>query len=399
MKVLYVTARPPYPPHKGDQLIAFEQLRNLSGKNHEIYLVCIISSETEKEAVISKLEGYCKKIYFLKSSKVISFLSILKTLFNHKPLQVNMYTDVLKRIRINEILGETKPDVIHIQTIRLADLFLNKKIPKVLDMIDVLSLNMERRAAKEKYSFKKIFQAEAFLLRKYEAKIMHEYDQVSVVSENDLIHSDLAVLSNVNVNPNGTSIIDNLPSHFEKIQREDAFLFHGNMGYFPNVEAMLYFVKEIWPEIRVKYPNYRLFIAGKDPAGKILEYDNKENIVVTGFVNDIREYLYRAKIGIYPLNSGTGMQNKILEALACGLPSIASNFAIQGIKAISSNEIIIANTKEEYLNAINTLVEDCELRQKYESNGQKFICENYSWSKNVNRLVQIWEKAVGGYHV
>lgn len=393
MKVLYVTARPPYPPHRGDQLIAYEQIKNLSNKEKfEVFLVSIIRSEKEKQDVENVLGKYCKKIYFVKTNAVLLYMSILKTLYNVKPLQVNMYTGFSIRKQINKIIKSVNPDLIHVQTIRLANLFADSNIPKTLDMIDILSLNMYRRSLKERFILKQILKLESLLLKRYEDKMVKKFNLTSIVSKNDLINSSIKLKDDIIVNPNGTSIIDK-PINKNSIKKEKVFLFHGNMSYFPNIEAMANFINEVWPSIVGKYPNYKLYIVGKDPVEKIKKYNGKNNIIVTGFVEDITEYLLKAKIGIYPLNSGTGMQNKILEALACGLPSIASNYAIQGIQGISTNEILIANTKHEYIQTIERLINDDDLRKTFELKGQEFILDNYSWNKNTARLMSMWERA------
>lgn len=394
MKILYVTARPPYPPYKGDQLISYEQIRNLSDEHYEIFLVSFIRNDKEKNFVIRELNPYCKKIFFIKINKLVIFLNLAKTLINLKPFEVNMYTNHSIIFKINKIYDDVKPDIIHIQTIRLGELLKDKKIPKVLDMIDILSLNMERRSLKEKCLLKYIFKIESKLLKRYEENIISKYNIIALVSRSDLYNSHLKNKKfNIRINPNGTYINKEYLTRYESIEKENIIIFHGNMSYFPNIEAMIYFTNEIWPYIVDKYPEYKLFIVGKDPVNKIKKLNNTNNIVVTGFVKDICEYLCKARIGVYPLNSGTGMQNKILEALACGLPCIASNYAIQGIPDITVNDIIIANKKEEFINAIEYLINSDISRKKYATNGQNFVYNNYSWKTNVNNLKSMWESA------
>lgn len=394
MKVIYITTRPPYPPHKGDQLIAFEQIRNMPKEKHEIYLVSLVSNYSETNEVKNRLGEYCKEIYFIKIDRITQCLSMLKTIVNMKPLQVNMYNNKYIINRIREIQNEVRPDIVHFQTARLGEVLKDLKAPKVLDMIDILSLNMKRRAQRETFFFKIVFMIEAILLEKYEASIINKYKKVTMVSQNDLDNSNLKSCTNIVINPNGTFIDKEYLEQYKDIKKENIILFHGNMNYFPNYEAMDYFVKHIWPDIITKYPDYRLFIVGKDPIDKIANLNNKNNIVVTGFVEDICEYLCKAKIGVYPLNSGTGMQNKILEALACGLPIIASDYALQGIPGITSSEVIVANKKEEYLSAIDNLINSDDVRTRYKVNGQSFIFSRYSWHSNIDRLIKVWEDSL-----
>lgn len=394
MKVLYFTARVPYPPHRGDQLIAYEQIKRIDKSKIDLYLVCFISKNEDKVILEEKLGNHCKKIFYLKNNKFLSLLAIAKSFYNKRPMQVNFFSHRVNDKKINSIVNEVLPDVIHVQTVRLAQLLKNYKVPKVLDMIDVLSLNMRRRASKEKLVMKFALRFEAQLLENYETDIIDDFNVISLVSKNDFEEAKLNDKSKIIINPNGTSMIDSGVEDKFGCDNEDILLFHGNMSYFPNVQAMHKFVEEVWPIIHNKYPHYQLYIVGREPVGKIQKLHGKNNVVVTGEVDDMTEYLKKARIGIYPLNSGTGMQNKIVEALACGLPSIASNYAIQGISNITNEEVKIANTKEEYIDSVIELVENVSLRERYRVNGQEFIYKNYSWNKNLSTLQQMWESAI-----
>ncbi|WP_312518548.1 glycosyltransferase family 4 protein [Anaerospora sp.] len=398
MKILYVTTRAPYPPHKGDQLIAFEQLRNLPEGNYEVYLVSFITHDNEKKDVIARLRQYCKEIFFIKVTKLNACFNAAKTLINQKPLQVNMYTSSLIKKRIGKIFNQVQPDLVHIQTVRLGELLRDKPVPKMMDMIDVLSLNMKRRAEKENKFLKGIFNLEAFFLKRYERTIVKDYQVTSVVSQNDVSNSHFAATCPIRINPNGTYINREYLAKYKDTEKENFLIFHGNMRYFPNIEAVLYFTKEVWPTVIKNYPGFKLYIVGKDPADPVIKLHGENNIVVTGFVEDICDYLCKAKIGVYPLNSGTGMQNKILEALACGVPTVASNLALQGIADITTNEVLVANTKQEYIKAIELLINDEAARKKYLANGQKFINDRYSWKKNVESLGTSWREAVCIWH-
>lgn len=393
MKVIYVTTRPPYPPHRGDQLIAYEQIRNLPTGKYELYLVSLIRNENEKKEVLKQLQPYCKKIIFIRLSKIGTLLGLFKTLYNWKPLQVNMYSNNGIRKQMTELFEMIKPDIVHIQTVRLGELLRIKKTSKVIDMIDILSLNMERRASKEGFILKSVLKFESVLLKRYEKKMIKEYQVVSLVSQNDLENSHIKN-ANITINPNGTYINKEYIDKYNNVAKEDIIIFHGNMSYFPNIEAMVYFVNEIWPAILSQFPKYKLYIVGKDPVDKIIKLSAIKNVHVTGFVDDICELLLKAKIGIYPLRSGTGMQNKILEALACGLSTVASDFALQGVPDVTSEEVIRANEREEYIKAIQMLINNENMRGKYEKNGQEFVFSKYSWESNVETLMRMWKNAL-----
>ncbi|MCP3739493.1 glycosyltransferase family 4 protein [Rossellomorea sp. BNER] len=391
MKLLYLAARPPYPPHKGDQLIAWEQIKQLKKRNYRIYFISFISSSEEEELIIRKLSPYCEKIHLLKLTKRTMFTNLFKTLINFKPLQVNMYINRKMKHSVSNLFSEIQPDIAHIQTLRVAEYFMEREIPKTVDMIDALSLNMFRRSRKEKVYKKIILLLEHSLLKRYEHHVLNAYNQTFIISENDkrYLKSDT-----IEVNPNGTYITPQYLAKYPTYNKEKIILFHGNMQYYPNIEAAYNFATKVWPEIHEEYPDYQFYIVGKDPVKKIKQLNGRDNVVVTGFVEDICEILCKSLIGVYPMMSGTGMQNKVIEALSCGLPVIASTLALQGISDINDDEVIKYTTNEELKIHLKKLMTSKELRDRLSANGQRFLNANYSWESNCEKLVTTWKNIV-----
>jgi polysaccharide biosynthesis protein PslH len=390
MKVMYMSSRPPYPPHKGDQLIAWEQIKQLKANGYQVHLITFVKSEQERELVKDKLAPYCKEVILFTAHPLQSLLRSFKTMYNFKPIQVNLFFHPKVRDRVMDICKRIKPEIIHVQTARVAEYFIDTNVQKCIDMIDALSLNMERRAKNESKWLKPLFLLESHLMKRYENDILTKFDRTIVVSE-----SDKKYLRNghIVVNPNGTFITKQHLSRYPDTTKEKIILFHGNMQYYPNVEAVVDFVKEVWPHIHQAYPEYHFYIVGKDPVKKVTALHGKDNVVVTGFVEDICSRLLQAQIGIYPMKSGTGMQNKIVESMACGLPTIASPIALQGISGRRGDELICTGSKEGMIAAVKVLIENPELQEHYAVTGQAFVQRNYSWEHNCSRLIQTWKDA------
>ncbi|NLP52559.1 glycosyltransferase [Bacillus sp. RO1] len=391
MDVMYITARPPYPPHKGDQLIAWEQIKQLKANGCHVHLLTFVKSKKEGEFIREKLAPHCKEVILFTVHPLQNLLRSLKTIFNFKPIQVNLYFHPKIKESMMDIYKRINPAIIHMQTARIAEYFIHTNAPKCIDMIDALSLNMERRAKNESAWLKPLFLLESRLMKRYEKVILEKFEQAMIVSE-----SDKKTLNNnkIIVNPNGTFITKQHLSHYPTITKEKIILFHGNMQYYPNVEAVVDFVKDVWPHIHRAYPEYKFYIVGKDPVKKVTALHGKENVVVTGFVEDICSQLLQAQIGIYPMKSGTGMQNKILEAMACGLPTIASPIALQGIAGRRGDELICTGNVKEMLAAVKDLIESPELQKHYASKGQAFVHNHYSWEENCLRLMRTWKGTV-----
>ena len=379
MVIVYITVRYPYPALKGDQVIAYQQIKRLS-KNHDVYLVTF----SEDEIDLLSMEKYCKEIVLLKSSKIFNSISMLKTFFNGKPFQVNRYTNHKCLLLVEEIINRVNPDILHVQTIRMAEYGLLTKGNNYIDFIDNLSLNMKRRASKEKALPRLMLKLESNLVKKYQEKIITLFENGSFVSEKDLEPTEVTKYV---INPNG---IDEEVFKIEEVSCEEIIVFHGNMNYFPNVDAAITFANEYWPLILKEYPHYKFYIVGDNPSSKVLKLNGMNNIVVTGYVEDIYEILKKAEIGIYILNIGTGIQNKILEALAVGLPVIASDYALNGFMNISEKELIRANTVEEVFKGTIELIENKEKWLALKNNGRVFVKENYTWDKNIKILEGMW---------
>lgn len=392
MRLLYLAARPPYPPHKGDQLIAWEQIKQLKKRNFRIHFISFISTSEDEELIIRKLSPYCEGIYLLNLRKMTKFLNLFKTIFNFKPLQVNMFINRKMKRSVSNLFRDIQPEIVHVQTIRVAEYFLEKDdIPKTVDMIDALSLNMIRRSKKENIYKKVILLFEHFLVKRYEHYVLNAYNQTFIVSEND---KSYLKTKTIEVNPNGTYITPQYLSTYPAYNREKIILFHGNMQYYPNIEAAYNFATEVWPEIYKEHPDYQFYIVGKDPVKKIKQLHGRHNVVVTGFVEDICVILCKSLIGVYPMMSGTGMQNKVIEALSCGLPVIASPLALQGIANINDDEVIKYTTNRELKLYLKSLIKNKELRRQLSINGQRFSNINYSWEKNCEKLINTWKNIV-----
>ncbi|AGB42255.1 glycosyltransferase [Halobacteroides halobius DSM 5150] len=390
MNVLYVTPRPPHSPYKGDQLIAYNQIKRLENKC-KLNLITFIETQKQKKEVHNEFAEYCENIFFIKLSRSKK-INILKTLINYKPFQVNMFKESRAKEKIEDIINSVDPDLIHVQTIRLAEYFLDTNLPKVIDMIDAISLNMKRRSKKDSFLLKLPFYLESYLCEKYEDKILDEFNQVLLISKKDKEY--LKDSDKIKINPNGTYIDQDFLSNYNNIKKEKALVFHGNMQYFPNVEAVNYFTKEIFPKLKNEYKDLKFYIVGKDPTEKVEKLANKEGVIVTGFVDDICGYLIKSLVGVYSLRSGTGMQNKILEALGCGLPSVVSPLALQGIQNTNDSHVCIARNKEEFIEKISILIENEQLRKSIAKRGQEFILNNYTWEANVNRLLKSWKNTL-----
>lgn len=293
MKILYLTARQPYPVTKGDQIIAYEQIKQLS-KRHDIYLVSFY--DNDYESLIGEMDKYCKKIYLFKDSNMKQALSMVKTIVNSNSIQANCYYRYSVNKKIKEIYNNIKPDIVHVQSFRMAEYFIKENINKSIDLIDAYSLNMLKRAEKAKIILKPLWYLEYLLLKRYEKKVLKSYKHKFIVAERDKLYlKDDSII----VNSNGTSIYD-IEMRKPKKKNTINMIFQGNMSYYPNVQAAEFLINELVPQLKNIYPNIKLSIVGSNPSKEILKYASKD-IEVTGYVKSMKPYVKKADIGIYPI--------------------------------------------------------------------------------------------------
>jgi len=383
MKIFVLLSRFPYPLEKGDKLRAYNQIKQLS-KNHEIHLYALSDIDIE-EKYRSALDRYCQSVTVMRMKKPEIALNIIKAFFYGNPLQTGYFYNGKAQKEIDALINKIKPDHIYCQLIRVAEYVKNKNIPKTIDYQDVFSKGVERRLHSAPFYLKVILKSEYKRLLKYENEVFDLFDNKTIISipDRDLIpHNDKDKIAVV-INGVDTDFFKPI-----KMKKEYDLVFTGNMGYPPNVNASLYLAKEILPLVRKLKPEITLTLAGASPHADVRALESK-NIQVTGWVEDIREYYAKARIFIAPMQIGTGLQNKLLEAMAMKIPSITSPLANSALEAKPEKEILIGNNPEEFANHIVRLLENKEFADNLAEQGYKFVHDNYNWESATKKLEEI----------
>jgi len=380
MRLFFLLPRVPYPTEKGDKLRAFHQIKQLS-RHHDIIL-CALNDGTLHDDAIPVLKKYVKEIHIIPLSRITVVFNLIKALFSSKPLQVGYFYNKASARRIRKLIEESKPDHIFCQLIRVAEYVKNIPIKKTLDYQDVFSKGFERRLPTAPFYLKPFLRIEYNRLLNYEREAFDAFDNKIIISQpdRDLIpHPDR---EQIVVVANGVDT-----EFFNPLQREKKYdlVFTGNMGYPPNIKAAEYLVNEILPHILPHKPNLKLLIAGASPHLRVKVLQS-EQVIVSGWVADIRECYAAARIFIAPMQIGTGLQNKILEAMAMEIPCITSPLAFKALNATDGVDILVAQSPEEYAKQILLLFNDPEKSRQIARNGHDFVSKNYSWETETNKI-------------
>ena len=380
-KLVVITSRFPYPLDKGDKLRAYNQIKYLS-KQKEIYLFCL-TDEKIREEDIKQLAVFCKEIEIFTLTRFQTTLNLIRTLFTRKPFQVGYFYNKKIHKKIQGKINKINPSFIYCQLVRCAEYVKNEyHIPKLIDYMDTLSKGMERRIPSSPFYMRKILRIETNRLKRYESVLYVYFDKHTIISHQDQELIFLEEREKIKVIPNGIDVDFFKPNESEK---KYDLLFNGNMQYEPNVVGALYIANEILPLIHKTNPEVNLLISGTSPTKDILALKS-EKIHVSGWINDIRDAYNSAKIFIAPMQIGTGLQNKLLEAMAMKLPSVTSKLANNALNAKVGEEILIGNSAQEYANIVIDLLNNSDLRTKIAENGFNYVTQTFNWEKSTEML-------------
>jgi glycosyltransferase involved in cell wall biosynthesis len=397
MKLLMLLPRVPYPLEKGDKLRAFYQIKELS-KYHDIYLVALQDHALHSEA-LEKLAPYCKEIHVYKLTWFSKCWGILRAFFKGLPMQNGYFFSHKIKRSIDKLICKIYPEHIYCFMIRMAEYVKLQEGHKTLDFQDVLSMGMKRRADKAPFWKKPIFLYEYQALRRYEKNIFSHFTNKTIITEVDRDLISHKHNQYIHVVPNGVDF-----EKFTYIKREKNYdlIFAGNMSYPPNINAVLFLVKSIFSKLLLKFPQLKLCICGANPASAIKVLAN-ENITVTGWVDEMPEYYAQSKIFVAPMQLGTGLQNKLLEAMAMKLPCVTSPLAGKPLLTPSHDQhyshdrhdyyetqpLLICQTPNEYIEAITKLLTDKTFYKTIATHGHEFVKTRYNWEQIGKQLEEI----------
>jgi len=376
--ILILTSRFPYPLEKGDKLRAYYQIKALSQKYNIV--LCSVSTSLIKQDWLQKVEEYCQEVYVFKLNKFKIGLNLLLNMFSEKPFQVAFFYQSSIRKKILKIIADFNIDAIYCQLIRSAEYVKDvHSVSKTLDYMDALSEGMFKRARISKGIKRVIFDIEGKRLKMYENRIYDYFNHHTIISEQDKNKIHHPLNKKIVVIPNG--IDDFFLEHTCRQKKEYDIVFVGNLSYPPNVKSCRYIINQILPIFRQKGRKVKVLLSGANPSPKILKLaKNNKNVEVIGWVDDIRMSYCKGKVFVAPLFIGTGLQNKILEAMALNIPCVTTNLVNNALNSTPSNEIMIADTAEDFYSKIVALIDDKKLSDAIANNAYKYVKLNFNWN-------------------
>lgn len=382
VKILVVLPRVPFPLEKGDKLRAFHQLKALS-RRHELFLVASGSRHEVTEQAYHELAPLCREVRFFRHRLFWRLWFTFYFFLRGRPLQSGYFYSSSARSYIRRIIKEKGIDHIYCQLFRTAETVRGANCPSTIDYQDAFSGSMKKRMQATTGIKRWLLWIEYKRIRRYESEIYPMFNHHTIISSSDASIMNTGPLVVV---PNGVDTDFFKPSGNE--EKSDDLIFTGNMSYLPNVHTSLYLSREVMPGLWRLRPGAGLVLAGASPDRRVQQLHGP-NIRVTGWLDDIRTAYARAKVFIAPMHIGTGLQNKILEAMAMGLPVVTSPSAAGPIGATHNHELMIAEDAQQYVSMVIELLDDEAKRKKMGQAARQFVINHFNWTACTRRLEEL----------
>lgn len=378
MRVLFLSRWFPFPPDNGSRMRVLNLLQHLASQ-HTVDLLAF-TSEPVSETQMMALRQYCHTIETvpytsfrpysrqalggLISRQPRSFADTYSSKFQDKALQ-------LARAHQAEIIVGSTIEMIPYAAAIEAPVRIAEEIELSGFQQQVTRQRHLHRRIRPWLMWQK--------LKRYIGDQLQTFDGCTVVSERELALIRTLALRRcpVRVIPNGAQLSSNIPDSFE----QDTLIYSGALSYHANLDAVGFFVREIFPIIKAQRPQVKLFVTGAIETGAIGTLPKEPGVIFTGYLDDIRSKIAQCWASVVPLRIGGGTRLKILESLAIGTPVIATSKGAEGLDLIAGRDILIADEPAEFAEAVIRLLTDVALRAQLSSNGRKVVGEKYDWSR------------------
>jgi glycosyltransferase involved in cell wall biosynthesis len=394
-----LTSYLPYPLFSGGQIRTYNLLKKLAPK-HEITLFSFIRQEQERQH-ISKLEKFCYKVKVFRRRPAWDLRNILMAALTPFPfVMISTYLSQTVRQAIKEELENHPYDLIHAEPFYMMPNIPETKIPILLVEQTIEYLVYKKFVDNFKVRIiKMLMYFDVLKLKFWEERYWRKATSLVAMSEEDknIMHK-AAPQQTIDVVANGVDI-----EFFDKVknikQKNPTILFVGNFKWLPNKDAAKFLTLEIWPIIKKKIPQAKLWIVGKNPTKEILNLAEKEDVLVQSNIDDIRNAFGRSSLLLAPIRNGRGTKYKVLEAMACKLPVITTPLGIEGIEAKDGKEVLIALGAEKLAQKAIKILKNYNLGRKHSEAAHILVKEKYNWQMISSNLDKIYQKLGENYNL
>lgn len=417
MKLLFLAHRIPYPPNKGDKIRSYHELRALTERGHEVHLLAFADDVRDLHHQVD-LARWCTSVRIVRLRKVWAKLRALLTLLTSRPLSLGYFDSRKMRRLVKRAMAQHRFDAVFVFSSPMAQYVPAEwRSRTVVDLVDVDSEKWREYAARTSPPHSRVYAVEAERLKQYELdlvascanSILTTRREADLLSELDEFtrRARLRIITNgvdaeyfQPAKNSATNSMLTFRTRATKTQEEAAkqtrprLVFVGAMDYFANVEAVRWFVADVFPLIRQQEPQAEFCIVGSNPTAEINKLANQPGIVATGTVEDVRPYLHSATTCVVPLRIARGVQNKLLEAMACGKAIVATPEAAAGLRVVHEEQLLLADSPAEFAASVIETIRNESLREQLGEQARRFVELEHDWQPLLQKLVDLLE-AIG----
>jgi sugar transferase (PEP-CTERM/EpsH1 system associated) len=391
LKLLLLSSRPPWPPTRADQMTVDRLIRFLAGRGVEVDLVCFVENESEDRALRGELGPVCRRIATVRLPRWRAYANTALSLPTREPMQVAYYRSAEMARLVRERVARERYDLAYVHLIRMAEYARNLALPKVIGLQISQALNLQRMVDNVGDPARRFFyQVEARKVRPYEAAICRDFDRVFLVGQRDIDEiAKTAPVTNALVQPHGQDVP--AAARLAAARREPgAIVMSGVMATYTNVDAATWFARDVFPLVEREVPAASFWIVGRQPQREVLALARPPRVVVTGEVPDVSDWLLRAEVGVAPLRIGAGMQNKLVQAMAAGLPVVATPVANEGIRATDGEQLWLRDDPRAFADAVITLLRDRAARERLGAAARSFVERHWTWEAHFEAQLRVF---------
>lgn len=398
MRILFITHRLPYPPNKGDKIRSFNLLEYLA-KRHEVFLACPVDDAADF-GFVAELERRCAGVFTGRIDGRSRLRSGLSALVTRSPISVRHFHCAELQRRIDAFLDAHEVDAVFCFSSTMAEYVFRsrhaggalRRARRLIDLIDVDSFKWRQYRDRSPWPQRWIYAYEARRLADYERRIAAGFDHLFLVSNQERAYMPAgARTEHLRALSNGVDLGYFAPRDASP-GAAPSLVFTGVMDYWPNVEGVQWFADAVLPRIRAQVPETRFVIVGSRPTDAVKRLAERPGIEVTGFVEDVRDYVARAAVCVVPLRIARGLQNKVLESMAMGKAVVCTSQSLEGIRASVGEDVLVADDEAALAGEIVRLLRSPDAAADIGRRARQCMERNYSWDANLRPLDELLER-------
>ena len=389
MNVVFLCQRVPYPPDRGDRITTWHFLQHLLKRGANVRLGCF-TEEDRDDAAVEFLSERCDEVCAPRLHRgVLGKVQSMRGLLTGEALTLPFFRHRELQTTTERWLTQQPPDLVYVYSSSMAQYAIGHSGPKkVMQFAELDSDKWRQFSVRSKPPGRWIYRREAHRLLAFEDAVARDFDRSFVVSEveKELFERRIPGVTPT-VLPNGVDV-DHFSSQGDEQRKPHTLVFTGVMDYEPNVDGVSWFVDECWPKLRQRYEDAQLLIVGSRPSAAVQALAQHPGVEVTGRVPETPPYFDQSSVAIAPLRLARGVQNKVLEAMSMGLPTVSTPQAAQGLGAVPEGTVSIADTPEATIEAITSLFDNPDQARARGRAAAEWVRAHFRWENMYERLDQ-----------